>query len=78
MVSIVRGMIETGLRQNPLRSRIDSEMVAATLAGAIYGDEAMGSDGKQARSGASGNHCDPASRANNGVRGRTRFSLSRP
>ncbi len=37
MVSIVRGMIGTGLREHPLRSGTDSEMVAATLAGAIYG-----------------------------------------
>ena len=37
MVTIVRGMIGGGLRQHPLASGADTEIVAATLAGAIYG-----------------------------------------
>ncbi len=37
MVTIVRGMIGSGLKQHPPASGADSEMMAATLAGAIYG-----------------------------------------
>ena len=37
MVAIVRDMIDGGLREHPLKAGTDSEMVAATLAGAIYG-----------------------------------------
>ncbi len=37
MVAIVLGIIGAGLREHPPKSGADSEMVAATLAGAIYG-----------------------------------------